>query len=123
MSSKIHMTIGNIKGESTDDKHKDEVEVFSWSWGVSTPQPAGGGGGGSGVGKPSFTDLNFTHRFDKASPLLWRACAVGEHFREATLSESKQGKEALDFLILKMSDVVVTSVSASDSSGSDSSME
>ena len=27
--------IGDIKGESLDAKHKDEIEVLSWSWGVA----------------------------------------------------------------------------------------
>ncbi len=120
MSAKIFLKIGNIKGESTDSKHKDEIEVFSWSWVVSTPSPGGsGGGGGGGVGRPTFSDLNFTHRYDKAAPLLWRACAVGQHFTEATLTGTKQGKGAQDYLVIKMSDVVVTSAGASDSSGGD----
>jgi len=118
MSSKIFLTIGNIKGESTDSKHKDQIEVFSWSWGVTNTATVGTGGGG-GVGKSSFSDLNFTHRYDRAAPLLWRACAVGQHFTEATLVGTKQGKAAQDYLIVKMSDVVVTSASASDSSGGD----
>ena len=118
MSSKIFLKIGDIKGESTDDKHKDEIEVFSWSWGVTNAATVGTGGGG-GAGKPSFSDLNFTHRYDRAAPLLWRACAVGQHFTEATLVGTKQGKAAQDYLIVKMSDVVVTSASASDSSGGD----
>ena len=25
----------NIKGESKDHKHKDEIDVLAWSWGVS----------------------------------------------------------------------------------------
>ena len=118
MSSKIFLKIGNIKGESTDSKHKDQIEVFSWSWGVTNAATVGTGGGG-GVGKSSFSDLNFTHRYDRAAPLLWRACAVGQHFTEATLVGTKQGKAAQDYLIVKMSDVVVTSASASDSSGGD----
>lgn len=118
MSAKIFLKIGNIKGESTDSKHKDEIDVFSWSWGVSTPS-SGGSGGGSGVGRPTFSDLNFTHRYDKAAPLLWRACAVGQHFPEATLTGAKQGKGAQDYLVIKMSDVVVTSASASDGAGGD----
>ena len=119
MSSKIFLKIGNIKGESTDSKHKDEIEVFSWSWGVSTPATVGGGGGGSGAGRPTFSDLNFTHRYDKAAPLLWRACAVGQHFPEATLTGAKQGKGAKDYLIIKMSDVAVTFAQAADSLGGD----
>ena len=35
MASDIFAKIGDIKGESLDNKHKDEVEVLSWSWGVS----------------------------------------------------------------------------------------
>jgi type VI secretion system secreted protein Hcp len=115
MSSKIFLKIGNIKGESTDSKHKDEIEVFSWSWGVTNAATVGPGSG-SAAGKPSFSDLNFTHRYDRAAPLLWRACAVGQHFTEATLVGTKQGKAAQDYLIVKMSDVMVTSASASDSS-------
>ena len=122
MSSKIFLKIGDIKGESTDSKHKDEIEVFSWSWGVTNAATVGPGGGG-GAGRASFSDLNFTHRYDRAAPLLWRACAVGQHFTEATLVGTKQGKAALDYLIVKMSDVMVTSASASDSSGGGEAME
>ena len=122
MSSKIFLKIGDIKGESTDSKHKDEIEVFSWSWGVTNAAPVSPGGGG-GAGRASFSDLNFTHRYDRAAPLLWRACAVGQHFTEATLVGTKQGKGALDYLIVKMSEVMVTSASASDSSGGGEAME
>ena len=34
MATDIFAKIGDIKGESLDSKHKDEVEVLSWSWGV-----------------------------------------------------------------------------------------
>ena len=122
MSSKIFLKIGNIKGESTDDKHKDEIEVFSWSWGVTNTATVGPGSG-SAAGRPTFNDLNFTHRYDKAAPLLWRACAVGQQFTEATLVGTKQGKGPQDYLVVKMNDVVVTSASASDSSGAVEAME
>ena len=35
MASDIFAKLGDIKGESLDSKHKDEVEVLSWSWGVN----------------------------------------------------------------------------------------
>ncbi len=118
MSSKIFLKIGNIKGESTDSKHKEQIEVFNWSWGVTNAVTVGPGGGGA-AGRPSFSDLSFTHRYDRAAPLLWRACAVGQHFAEATLVGTKKGKGEQDYLVVKMSDVVVTSASASDFTGSD----
>ena len=35
MASDIFAKIGDIKGESADAKHKDEIEVLSFSWGVT----------------------------------------------------------------------------------------
>ena len=35
MPSDIFAKIGDIKGESLDAKHKDEIEVLSFSWGVT----------------------------------------------------------------------------------------
>ena len=69
MASDIFAKIGDIKGESLDDKHKDEIEVLSWSWGVTNAGATTAGGGG-GAGKASFHDLSFTHKIDKASPVL-----------------------------------------------------
>ena len=68
-TSDIHLKIDGIKGESTDARHRDEIVVDSWTWGVANAAPPAGGGGG-GAGKPSFSDLSFTHRVDRASPLI-----------------------------------------------------
>ena len=48
MAEDIFAKIGDIKGESTDDKHKDEIEVLSYSWGVANTPPTGPGGAGQG---------------------------------------------------------------------------
>ena len=113
MAADIFAKIGDIKGESLDAKHKDEVEVLSWSWGVS--QSAGlAPGSGASTGKASFHDFVITHHIDKASPLLLKACATGEHIKEATITVRKAGSKAQqDYLIVKMSDVVVGNVSQS----------
>ena len=42
MTDDIFAKLGDIKGESLDAKHKDEIEVLSFSWGVATPPPTGG---------------------------------------------------------------------------------
>ena len=121
MASDIFAKIGDIKGESTDDKHKDEIEILSFSWGVANSQTiTGGAGGGGGVGKASFHDMVFTHGIDKASPSLLRACATGVHIKEATITHRKAGKGQQEFLIIKMNDVIVTSVALNDASGGSS---
>jgi len=113
MAADIFAKIGDIKGESLDAKHKDEVEVLSWSWGVSQSDSITGSGGGEG--KASFNDFNFTHRIDKASPSLLKACATGNHIKEATITVRKAGKGQQEFLIIKMNDVIITSVNPSGS--------
>ena len=109
MAADIFAKIGDIKGESLDSKHKDEVEILSWSWGVSQSGSINQGSGG-GAGRANFNDFNFTHRVDKASPTLMRACATGEHIKDATITVRKAGKGQQEFLIIKMNDVVITSV-------------
>jgi type VI secretion system secreted protein Hcp len=114
VASDIFAKIGDIKGESLDDKHKDEIEILSWSWGLanhSAPAPAGGGGG---AGKASFHDLSFTHKIDKASPVLMQSCATGVHLKEATITHRKAGKGQQEFLVVKMNDVIITSVTNQD---------
>ena len=76
MASDIFAKIGDIKGESADAKHKDEIEVLSFSWGVTN-----GATIGAGAGKATFQDLSIVHTIDKASPLLLKACATGEHLK------------------------------------------
>jgi type VI secretion system secreted protein Hcp len=116
MATDIFAKIGDIKGESLDDKHKNEVEVLSWSWGVQQSGTMAHGGGG-GEGKASFNDFNFTHHVDKASPVLLKACATGEHIKEATITVRKAGKGQQEYLIIKMNDVIITSVNPSGSDG------
>ena len=112
MAADIFAKIGDIKGESIDAKHKDEVEVLSWSWGVQQSGSITQGSGG-GAGKANFNDFNFTHRVDKSSPILMRACATGEHIKDATITVRKAGKGQQEFLIIKMNDVLITSVNLS----------
>lgn len=102
--------IDGIKGESKDAQHKDEIDILSWSWGVSQSGTMSHGGGG-GEGKASFQDFTFTHHIDKASPLLLKACATGQHIKDATITVRKSGKNPIDYLVIKLTDVLVTNVS------------
>ena len=109
MAADIFAKIADIKGESLDSKHKDEIEVLSFSWGLTNPGTVSSGTG-SGPGKVTFHDLSIVHRIDKASPLLMQACATGKHFKEATITHRKAGKDQHEFLIVKMNDVIITGV-------------
>ena len=115
MATDIFAKLGDIKGESLDDKHKDEIEILSWSWGVTNAVTVAGTG--AGQGKASFNDLSFTHKIDKASPVLMQACATGVHLKEATITHRKAGKGQQEFLVIKMNDVIVTAVMDAEGKG------
>jgi type VI secretion system secreted protein Hcp len=114
VASDIFAKLGDIKGESLDSKHKDEIELLSWSWGVTNSKPHATGGGAS-AGKATFHDFSFTHKIDKASPLLLKGCATGQHLKEATITRRKAGKGQQEYLVIKLNDVVITSVAEEDS--------
>jgi type VI secretion system secreted protein Hcp len=109
MAQDIFAKIGDIKGESLDAKHKDEIEVLSYSWGVTNAGSMAHGSGG-GEGKATFHDLSFVHNIDKASAVLMQACATGTHYKEATITHRKAGKGQHEYLVVKMNDVIITSV-------------
>jgi type VI secretion system secreted protein Hcp len=76
-----------------------------------------GPGGGGGAGKATFHDLSIVHIIDKASPKLLQACATGTHLKEATITHRKAGKGQQEFLIIKMNDIIITSVTHGGASG------
>ena len=110
MAGAIFARIAGIKGESVDAKHKDEIDVLSWSWGVSNSGSLSHGGG-AGAGKATFADFVFSHHIDKASPLLMKACATGQHITDATVTQRRAGTAQAEFLVIKMTDVLVVAVS------------
>lgn len=117
MASDYLLKIDGIKGESTDAKHKDEIEIESFSWGATQPGTFSSGGGG-GAGKVSFQDLHLTTRVSVASPNLMIACATGQHIKVATLTVRKAGKEQQEYYIVKLSDNLVSSYQSGGSEGS-----
>lgn len=112
MSIQTHLKIAGIDGESTHKGHENEIELSWWNWGIENAAKPGSGGGG-GAGKATAHALAFTHRYDRASPLLAKACAQGKRLTTVTLSARKAGKGQQDFLTITLSNVLVTSVSVS----------
>ena len=109
MASDIFAKLGDIKGESTDSKHKDEIEVLSFSWGVTNGGSVVSGPGG-GAGKATASEISLVHAIDKASPALMGACAIGRPLKDATITHRKAGEGQNDYLIVKLDDILITAV-------------
>jgi type VI secretion system secreted protein Hcp len=112
----ILLKMDGIDGESVIYGHEGEIDVLAWSWGA-TQSGSMHVGGGSGAGRVSVQNLSLTKYVDKASIDLLRACFTGTHVPEAILTVRKSGKDALDYMEITMSPVLVTSVSTGGSSG------
>lgn len=111
MALDMFIKIDSIKGESQDDKHKDEIDVLSWSWGMAhanSPQP----GSGAGAGRVSIKDLTIIKRTDRATPGLMLACSKGSNIKEATLTVRKAGERPIEFVRMKLNDIIVSSLDA-----------
>jgi type VI secretion system secreted protein Hcp len=115
MAFDAFLKIEGIEGDSQDSKHKGEIEVLSFHWNVS--HPAAGKPGG--VGRAKLTDFQIVKNLDRASPLLFEACCSGDHISDALFTARKAGGDKFEFLKIKLSDVIITSVSPAGTPGSD----
>ena len=110
MAFDAFVKISTIPGESTDDKHKDWIEILSFSCGVS--QPSGGArstGGAASSERANHQDMSITKILDKASPKLALACCKGEHISEVKLELCRATGDKQKYMEYKMSDVIISS--------------
>ena len=112
------LKIDGVEGESTDDKHKNEIQLESWSFGGINSSSFSSGGGG-GAGKVAMQDFHFVKKTDKASAKLLVACCTGEHLKSATLVCRKAGKDQQEFLTIVLSPALITNFQAGGAAGSD----
>ncbi len=112
------LKIEGIPGESQDSKHKGEIEIESFSWGATQTGTASHGGG-MGAGRVAMQDFHFVMKVNKASPLLMRACASGEHIKSAILTCRKAGKDQQEYLTVGFSDLMVSNYQTGGSGQSD----
>lgn len=111
MAYDAFLKLDGIKGESADDKHKGEIDVMSFSWGATQTGTHGVGGGG-GAGKVSVHDISISKKTDAASPLLFLNCANGTHIKEGLITVRKAGGDKLEYLKIKLTDILVSSYEA-----------
>ncbi len=111
MANDLFLKIDGVKGESTDSKHKDEIELLSFEHSVTNQSKVGSGTTGSGAGKPVFGALNLVARTNLSSPTLFQVAATGDHFKKAVLTVRKAGKGQQEYHTIELGEVYVSSFS------------
>ena len=104
----MFLRIDGISGESTDDRHRQWIEVLNFNQGV-TSDVFGSTGGGAASVRADFDDFLVVKTLDTASPKLCVACADGTHIPEVTLELCHAGGDK--FMEILLSDCVVTAYS------------
>jgi len=117
MAFDAFLKITGVKGESTDAKHTNEIQVETFGFGVSNTGSAAGGGGGAG--KTTTQDFSFAGGLTSAGPQLFLACASGKHFPDAVLTVRRSGQKDVEFYRLKFSDILISSYAEAGTAATD----
>lgn len=118
MAVDMFLKLDGIKGESKDHKHKEEIHIESFSWGLNQTGAFGTGGGG-GAGKVNVHDISITKAVDKSTPELMLHCANGKHIKEGFVTFRKAGDKPVEYLKIKLQDLLVSSVQEAGHGGGD----
>jgi type VI secretion system secreted protein Hcp len=118
MAVNYFLKIDGIDGESLNSVYKNHIELDTFSFGANQHGTFAANSGG-GAGKVSMQDFHFVMSVNRASPLLLKACASGEHIKTAKLFCCKAGKEQQTFMTITFTDVLVSSFQTGGTDGSD----
>jgi type VI secretion system secreted protein Hcp len=110
------LQLDGIPGESTDDKHKDWIEIVSFNHGVTQPvSSTRSSAGGATTGRAAHDDFTFSCLIDKAYPKLVEAASSGKHLSKAKLEVCRAGGQQVKFLEINFEQVLVSNVHLSGS--------
>jgi type VI secretion system secreted protein Hcp len=119
MAVDAFMKIDGIDGESTDEKHKNWVEILSYSIAMNQPASAASATGGRSAERVNISDLSVMKIVDKASPYLALHCCNGRHIKDVKLELCEASENKHKYMEIVMEDVIVSSYSPAGSAGGD----
>jgi len=106
------MKLGDIKGEATDNEHKDWIIIESMSSPIFRSIPEGAKDAQRSRGDTTLGDIVVVRELDKSSTKLQEGCANGTFYDEVEIHFTTQVKNKQEpYLTYKLKDVIVTSYS------------
>lgn len=119
MAVDAFLKIDGLNGESTDEKHKDWIEIVSYNLGMSQPASMASATGGRTAERVDMSDFSITKVVDKSSPYLALRCCDGEHLKSVKLELCEAGGSKHKYMEIVMEDVIVSGYDPSGASGGD----
>lgn len=116
MSFDAFMQIQGIKGDSTDEKHKDWIEIQQFNHRVY--QATGGAASAQGAhagGRADHADFDIIKKLDSSSPNLFMHCCSGRHIPEIVIEICRALGEKTTFMKYTLKDVIVSNVAPAGS--------
>lgn len=104
MADDIVMALKGIDGESKLKGHLKEIDLISADFGVTAKYYDG-----QAAGRASFSDVHFVKFPDRSSPNLMQACSQHRNFSEAKIVFRKQGGKQLDYLVITLKNLSISS--------------
>ncbi|MHC4538279.1 MAG: Hcp family type VI secretion system effector [Planctomycetota bacterium] len=118
MPADAFLQIDGIPGESTDEKHKNWIEVLSYSHGVSQMGSGSRSTGGAATGgRCDHQDFSIVKELDKASPDLNLVCCNGKHIKKMTLELCRATGDKQPYMKYEFEDAIISSVSIGGGGG------
>lgn len=111
MAFDCFLQIEGIKGDSTDDTHKQWIEVESFTHEMS--QPAGGAPsaqGAHGGGRADHGDFTIVKRQDSASPNLSQYCCDAKHIPNIKIELCRAMGQKTVFMVYQFKDTIVSRI-------------
>ncbi len=104
------LKLDGIDGESTDDRHKNEIDILSFSWGVTAQIGPRGA-------TPVFGPFEWAQYVDKSVPQSFLKLTAGDRIASAVLSVDTIGETAATFFTMTFDDVLLTKLSTAGAAG------
>lgn len=116
------LKIDGVDSEATQKGFEKQIKLASFNLGASNPVDMSAGGG-RGAGQVQLSTFNVTKMTDKSSPILFQACCLGKHFKNAIISICKAGGEQAEYLTYKFDTVFIADISWGGGGGEDTPSE
>jgi type VI secretion system secreted protein Hcp len=120
MAIDAYLQIEGIKGESTDDKHKDWIEISNVAWSIHQPVAASiSTAGGMTSGRASLSNLSFNKLADLSSPILQQHCAMGKTIPRAKFEFMRADGEGkpVCYYTVELENVMISGVNPTSGDG------